>query len=144
MQPQPTTLPENAMTTRRTMDNAVRLPPQPPARRLRHDSVLVGLALTLSALPMAAAAQVPATHQTVTYADLDLSRPAGRQELSERIRRAARQVCGAVRYGTGIDRVARYHACVSDAARDAEARARPTAALPAFAVQVRPQAQSRF
>jgi UrcA family protein len=53
-------------------------------------------ALTLHALsPVAVAAAMPgeARHEVVRFAELDLTRPAGAQELYRRIQRAAHKVC---------------------------------------------------
>jgi UrcA family protein len=62
--------------------------------------------LTLHALsPVAAAAAVPedVRREVVRFAELDLTRPAGAQELYRRIQRAAHKVCGS--YGpSGYDR----------------------------------------
>lgn len=58
-------------------------------------ATLIG-ALTLHATATASLAAAPADEvrrQLVRFADLDLTRPAGAQELYRRIRHAAREVC---------------------------------------------------
>jgi len=69
-------------------------------------------ALTLHALsPVAVAAAVPedVRHEVVRFAELDLTRPAGAQELYRRIQRAAHKVCET--YGLrGYDRNCADHA----------------------------------
>ena len=58
-------------------------------------TTLIG-ALTLHAVSTAAFAAAPpddVRRQVVTFADLDLTRPAGAQELYRRIKSAARSVC---------------------------------------------------
>ena len=57
-------------------------------------TTLIG-ALTFYAISPAGLAAVPdeLRHQVVRFAELDLSRPAGAQELYRRIRRAAHAVC---------------------------------------------------
>jgi UrcA family protein len=67
---------------------------------------LIG-ALTLCAVAPAAFAAAPPDdlrRQVVSYADLDLTHPAGAQELYHRIRYAARDVCETSNYRLGPDR----------------------------------------
>ena len=54
---------------------------------------LAALAASAPALPAAAAVNAPGT-RIVRYADLDLSAPAGRARLEQRIVAAVRTVCG--------------------------------------------------
>ena len=62
---------------------------------------LIPLALILSPalIPLAAKAQDRTQIARVSYADLDLSRPADRKALDRRLARALDQVCGSVRPG---------------------------------------------
>ena len=58
-------------------------------------AALTALVLVPSVVPSAAAAQSRvAVHASVPVADLDLSREADHRRFADRLRRAARQVCG--------------------------------------------------
>jgi UrcA family protein len=67
---------------------------------------------TLHTTVQAAADGLPT--KTVSYADLDISKPAGAKTLYRRIQAAARQVC-AVEYGKDLDVVARSRGCMKQA-----------------------------
>jgi UrcA family protein len=62
-------------------------------------ATVLGAASILAA--PAVAADEPKTRVEVSYSDLDLSTEAGRQELSSRFDRAARERCGVAQDGTG-------------------------------------------
>jgi UrcA family protein len=69
---------------------------------MKHFASTLIAALTLAAISpvgVAAAVHDDVRREVVRFADLDLTRPAGAQELYRRIQRAAREVCGI--YGPG-------------------------------------------
>jgi UrcA family protein len=55
---------------------------------------IAALAVCASPFAYGASAEDGVKSQTVSFADLDLSKPAGAQTLYKRITKAARQVCG--------------------------------------------------
>jgi len=61
----------------------------------------LGAASILAAPAPAAAADEPKARVEVSYSDLDLSTETGRQELSSRFDRAARERCGVAEDGAG-------------------------------------------
>jgi len=73
---------------------------------------LIGTVTLCAVAPAAFAAALPddVRRQVVSYADLDLARPAGAQELYHRIRRAARDVCE-----TSYDRLGHERHCIAQA-----------------------------
>ena len=73
---------------------------------------LIGTVTLCAVAPAAFAAALPddVRRQVVSYADLDLARPAGAQELYHRIRRAARDVCE-----TSYDRLGHDRHCIAQA-----------------------------
>ena len=69
---------------------------------MKHLATTLAAAVTLYAVSpsgLAATASDELHREVVTYADLDLARPAGAQQLYQRIERAAHLVCPA--YGPG-------------------------------------------
>lgn len=70
--------------------------------------ILLSLAV-VSALSMTAPASADWKTKQVTYADLDLSAPAGRQRLETRVKQAIRQVCGSPSRLTLEERQARLN-----------------------------------
>jgi UrcA family protein len=60
-----------------------------------------------------------ATTTTVRYSDLDLSTTAGAMTLYQRIRGAARMVCGEQGYELGIDAWREWNGCFQGAVNDA-------------------------
>jgi UrcA family protein len=56
---------------------------------------------------------------TVHYSDLDLSTTAGAMTLYQRIRGAARMVCGEEGYGPGVDAWLEWKGCFQSAVNDA-------------------------
>jgi len=79
---------------------------------MKHFASTLIAALTLQAISpvgVAAAVHDDVRREVVRFADLDLTRPAGAQELYRRIQHAAREVCA--RYGPGgYDRSCADHA----------------------------------
>lgn len=80
----------------------------------------------LAASMSAAAFAVPAAasedvrpRAEVRYGDLDLSQAAGRAQLTSRIQRAARKICGA-RFERDLQRRAASQACRAEAMRSVE------------------------
>ena len=57
---------------------------------------------------------------TVSFADLDLSEPAGREALSRRIDAAVRRVCPSANGRTNLNWSARINACHASARADAD------------------------
>lgn len=56
--------------------------------------IIASLLVPLSTGPLAARADAQTVSKRVSYADLDLTNPAGRDTLHRRIVRTAREVCG--------------------------------------------------
>ena len=87
--------------------------------------ILCGVAAALASPAVAATRpQVSPTgylQMTVSYADLDLSRPAGAKIMAARIRRAAKLVCGQD-FHADLDRARHAEACTAQATRDALAQ----------------------
>lgn len=74
-----------------------------------------------------ASAEPSVKSQTVSYADLDLSKPAGVQTLYQRIKAAARNVCGPVDQYTYASSHRAFRKCCETAIADAVAQVdRPT------------------
>ena len=67
------------------------------------------------------APSTPAASVSVTYADLDLSQPAGAQQLYRRLQRASRTVCGSVDQAN-LAAYLRWQDCYSDALQRAVLR----------------------
>jgi UrcA family protein len=75
----------------------------------------ISLALALSVLGASNTHSQPATDQVsirVKYADLNLSGPAGIEALHQRVRAAARSVCGDEPSASDLSRYTLYRKCV--------------------------------
>jgi len=79
-------------------------------------------ALALSACLVAYNASAQPNAQTVSFADLDLSKPAGAQTLYKRIKAAARHVCGPVDNYTFVTPANAFRQCYAKAIADAVAQ----------------------
>jgi UrcA family protein len=77
----------------------------------------VGLAAGASAKgdPVFALVRTPVEHVRVSYADLDLSRPAGAQVMLLRIKSAADEACGVGMRHISLEESVSVRACVHDA-----------------------------
>jgi UrcA family protein len=91
------------------------------ARLLTRASIVV-FAVCTSLVSYSASAEPKAKAQTVSYADLDLSKPAGAQTLYKRIKAAARSVCGPVDQYTFQMPSRVFRACFEQAIADAVAQ----------------------
>jgi UrcA family protein len=69
-----------------------------------------------------ASAEPKVKEQTVSFADLDLSKPAGAQTLYKRIKAAARHVCGPVDNYTYVTPSRGFRECYEKAIADAVAQ----------------------
>jgi UrcA family protein len=69
----------------------------------------------------ASAGEPQKVSKIVSYADLDLSKPAGAQALYNRIKRAAREVCGSADYYKNVSPPKAWRECVDTAVADAVA-----------------------
>ena len=85
---------------------------------LRCPTALVALFFGLAAASAVAGETDDAPSVTVSYADLDLSKPAGAETLYRRIQAAARSVCGP-RHSRSLARVQAFRTCYEDAIEDA-------------------------
>jgi UrcA family protein len=79
-------------------------------------------ALALSACLVAYNASAQPNAQTVSFADLDLSKAAGAQTLYKRIKAAARNVCGPSDNYTFVTPSAAFRKCYDKAIADAVAQ----------------------
>jgi UrcA family protein len=80
---------------------------------------LAAFAVCTSLIAYSASAEPKVKTQAVSYADLDLSKPAGAQTLYKRIKAAARHVCGPVDQYTFVTPPATFRACFDKAVADA-------------------------
>ncbi len=80
-----------------------------------------GVGAILIATPALAANNEEKGQSSVTFEDLDLSTDAGRKELEQRIKLAARKSCGVGRHSTGTRAVSReQRRCIASAEREAK------------------------
>ena len=84
-------------------------------KRLARAGVAAALALSTCLIANFAAAATPTKSVTVSFADLDLSKPAGAQTLYKRIKGAARRVCGPKDYFTQKSWRQCYDGAIADA-----------------------------
>jgi UrcA family protein len=85
--------------------------------------IAAALALCTCLLANGASAGEPQkVSKAVSYADLDLSKPAGAQALYSRIKRAAREVCGSPDYYRYVSPPEAWRKCVDTAIADAVAK----------------------
>lgn len=85
---------------------------------LRFPTALVALFFGLAAASAVADETDEAPSVTVSYADLDLSKPAGAETLYRRIQAAARSVCGP-RHSRILLQIQTFRTCYKDAVEDA-------------------------
>ena len=90
-------------------------------------TLCAGVCLVAAAGPADAAPAASARTATVRYADLDLSRPAGRATLDRRIATAAQTVCATS--DTGLDAALAEQACFHRAVAAARAKVAASATL---------------
>jgi UrcA family protein len=83
---------------------------------------IAALALSTCLVAYSASAESKAKAQTVSFADLDLSKPAGAQTLYKRIKAAARHVCGPVDNYTFVTPANAFRQCYAKAIADAVAQ----------------------
>jgi UrcA family protein len=83
---------------------------------------IAALALSTCLVAYSASAEPKAKAQTVSFADLDLSKPAGAQTLYKRIKAAARHVCGPVDNYTFVTPASAFRQCYAKAIADAVAQ----------------------
>jgi UrcA family protein len=83
---------------------------------------IAALALSACLVASSASAEPKAKTQTVNFADLDLSKPAGAQTLYKRIKAAARNVCGPVDHYTFAGPAKAFRQCYEKAIADAVAQ----------------------
>jgi UrcA family protein len=83
---------------------------------------ITAFVLCTSLVAYSASAEPKAKSQAVSYADLDLSKPAGAQTLYKRIKAAARNVCGPVDQYTFQTPSKTFRACFDKAVADAVAQ----------------------
>ena len=99
-------------------------------------AVAAALASTAFAVAPAAAASPYERSTTVSYADLNLSSPAGQATLDRRIKRAAEQVCGSEHdLSLKVRQVARE--CQSEVIAGAKAQSGALLALAARSITIR-------
>ena len=85
-----------------------------------------GFGAMLIAAPALPGGDNETSQSNVTYDDLDLSTEAGRKELDQRIKIAARKSCGIGRHSTGSRAISReQRRCVSSATRQAKSAMAP-------------------
>lgn len=80
---------------------------------------IAAFAVCTSLIAYSASAEPKVKTQAVSYADLDLSKPAGAQTLYKRIKAAARHVCGPVDQYTFVTPPAAFRECFEKAVADA-------------------------
>lgn len=85
---------------------------------LRCPTALVALFFGLAATYAVAGETDEAPSVQVSYADLDLSKPAGAETLYRRIEGAARSVCGP-RHSRNLNQVQAFRTCYKNAIEDA-------------------------
>jgi UrcA family protein len=83
---------------------------------------LAAFAVCTSLIAYSASAEPKVKTQAVSYADLDLSKPAGAQTLYKRIKAAARHVCGPVDRYTYVTPSQTFRQCFDQAIADAVAQ----------------------
>lgn len=83
---------------------------------------IAALALSTCLVAYSASAGPKTKAQTVTFADLDLSKAAGAQTLYKRIKGAARHVCGPVDNYTFVTPARAFSQCYAKAIADAVAQ----------------------
>src|SRR5262245_21233187 len=83
---------------------------------------IAAFAVCTSLVAYSASAAPKEKAQTVSYADLDLSKPAGAQTLYKRIKAAARQVCGPSDQYTFVTPARAFRECYAKAIADAVAQ----------------------
>jgi UrcA family protein len=83
---------------------------------------IAALALSTCLVAYSASAEPKVKAQTVSYADLDLSKSAGAQTLYKRIKAAARHVCGPVDNYTFVTPSRAFRKCYDQALADAVAQ----------------------
>lgn len=90
-----------------------------PTQRLARAGIV---ALALCTCAVAYGAEPKVKSQAVSYADLDLSKPAGAQTLYKRIQKAARRVCGPVDNYTFITPAKAFRQCYEQSIAEAVAQ----------------------
>jgi UrcA family protein len=80
---------------------------------------IAAFAVCTSLIAYSASAEPKVKTQAVSYADLDLSKPAGAQTLYKRIKAAARSVCGPVDQYTFVTAPSAFRECFDKAVADA-------------------------
>jgi UrcA family protein len=83
---------------------------------------IAALALSTCLVAYSASAQPKVKAQTVSFADLDLSKAAGAQTLYKRIKAAARNVCGPADNYTYVTPSKQFRQCYEKAIADAVAQ----------------------
>jgi UrcA family protein len=83
---------------------------------------IAAFAVCTSLVAYTASAEPKAKTQTVSFADLDLSKPAGAQTLYKRIKAAARRVCGPIDHYTYVAPAQAFRECYAKAIADAVAQ----------------------
>jgi UrcA family protein len=83
---------------------------------------IAAFAVCTSLVAYSASAESNVKSQTVSFADLDLSKPAGAQTLYKRIQKAARHVCGPTDKYTYITPRKAFRECYEAAVADAVAQ----------------------
>jgi len=83
---------------------------------------IAAFAVCTSLIAYSASAEPKVKTQAVSYADLDLSKPAGAQTLYKRIKAAARHVCGPADQYTFVTPPAAFRECFEKAVADAVAQ----------------------
>lgn len=76
---------------------------------------IVAFAVCTCLTAYSASAQPSVKSQTVSFADLDLSKPAGAQTLYKRIQKAARHVCGPIDKYTYVTPWKAFRECYEEA-----------------------------
>ena len=90
--------------------------------RLLTRASIVAFAVCTSLVSYSASAESKVKAQAVSYADLDLSKPAGAQTLYKRIQAAARNVCGPVDQYTFVVSAYSFRKCYQAAVEGAVAQ----------------------
>jgi UrcA family protein len=90
-------------------------------KRLTHAGI-AAFAFCSCLVGYSASAEQRVKTQAVSFADLDLSKPAGAQTLYKRIKAAARQVCGPADQYTFVVSSKTFRACYDKAVADAVAQ----------------------